>query len=189
MTTALQDQVMTEPSDVSGQISHATARVNQTVQQKRTGQTSLLTETETLLQDLLNQETLETQDRQSPEGMKREDRVSLQDHLIAAMAQDQVLDTVQIHLIAQLATTAASVPIVQLGISVAIHSADQETHLETRREILEELTNHVQTRESMTATVTHTVKTEFQETSLVTQVLLALAIRTQTARHSLRTRF
>jgi hypothetical protein len=177
MTTALQDQVMTEPSDVSGQISHATARVNQTVQQKRTGQTSLLTETETLLQDLLNQETLETQDRQSPEGMKREDRVSLQDHLIEAMAQDQVLDTVQIHLIAQHVTIAASAQIAQLVISQAILSADLE------------IPNRVQIQESMTATVTHTVKTEFQETSLVTQVLLALAIRTQTAKHSLRTRF
>jgi hypothetical protein len=189
MTTALQDQVMTEPSDVSGQISHATARVSQIVQPKRAGQTSLLTETETLLQDLLNQETLETQDLPNPEGMKLEDHASLQDHLIEAMVQDQVLDTVQIHPNVQLAMIAASAPIVQQEISAAIHSADQETHLETRREILEELTNHVQTRESMTATVTHTVKTEFQETSLVTQVLLALAIRTQTAKHSLRTRF
>jgi hypothetical protein len=117
--------------------------------------------------------------------MKLEDHASLQDHLIEAMVQDQVLDTVQIHPNVQLAMIAASAPIVQLGISVAIHSADQET----RQEILEEATNHVQTRESMTATVTHTVKTEFQETSPVTRLLLALAIRTQTAKHSLRTRF
>jgi AAA15 family ATPase/GTPase len=105
------------------------------------------------------------------------------------MVQDQVLDTVQIHPNVQLAMIAASAPIVQLGISVAIHSADQEIHPETRQEILEEATNHVQTRESMTATVTRTAKTEFQETSLVTRLLLALAIRTQTAKHSLRTRF
>jgi hypothetical protein len=173
---------MTEPSDVSGQINHAMARVNQTVQQKRAGQTSRLTETETLLQDHL---TLEIQDHQSPEGMKQEDHVSLQDHLIVAMAQDQDLDTVQIHLSVQLATIAASAPIAQLAISQAIRSADRETH----QEILEKLTSHVQTQESMTATVTRTVKTESQETSLATQVLLALATRTQTAKHSLRTRF
>jgi hypothetical protein len=117
--------------------------------------------------------------------MKQEDHVSLQDHLIVAMAQDQDLDTVQIHLSVQLATIAASAPIAQLAISQAIRSADRETH----QEILEKLTSHVQTQESMTATVTRTVKTESQETSLATQVLLALATRTQTAKHSLRTRF
>jgi hypothetical protein len=184
--TALQDQVMTEPKDVSGQISHATARVSQIVQPKRAGQTNLLTQTENLL-------TPETQDHLNPEGTKQEDHVSLQDHLIAATVQDQDLDTVPIHLNVQLATIAASAPIVQPGISAAIPSADletlQETHLETHLENLEEPTSHVRTRESMTATVTLTVRTEFQETSLVTQALLALATRTQTARHSLRTRF
>jgi hypothetical protein len=109
--------------------------------------------------------------------MKQEDHVSLQDHLIVAMAQDQVLDTVQIHLTVQLVTIAASAPIAQLAISAATLSAG--------REIL----NHAQTRESTTATVTLTVKTEFQETSLAIQVLLALATRTQTTKHSLRTRF
>jgi succinyl-CoA synthetase alpha subunit len=170
-----------EPKDVSGLTSHVSARVNQTVQQKRTGQTSLLIQTETLLQDLLTLETLEIQDLLNPEGMKPEDRVSLQDHLIAAMAQDQVLDTVQNHLSAQLAMIVASAPIAQLAIFQAILSVDLE--------ILEKLTSHVQTPESMTATVTRTVKTEFQETSLATPALLALATRTQTAKHSLRTRF
>jgi trehalose/maltose hydrolase-like predicted phosphorylase len=117
--------------------------------------------------------------------MKQEDHVSLQDHLIVAMAQDRVLDTVQIHLIAQHVTIAASAPIVQLAISQAILSADRET----LQEILEKLTSHVQTQESMTATVTRTAKTESQGTSLATRVLLALATRTQTAKHSLRTRF
>jgi hypothetical protein len=117
--------------------------------------------------------------------MKLEDHVSQQDHLIVAMAQDQVLDTVQIHLSAQLAMIAVSVPIVQLAIFQAIRSVD----LETPQEILEKLTSHVQTPESMTVTATHTVKTEFQETSLATPALLALATRTQTAKHSLKTRF
>jgi hypothetical protein len=111
------------------------------------------------------------------EAVKQEDRVSLQDHLIAAMVQDQVLDTVQIHPSAQHVTIAASAPIAQLAISVAILSADPE------------ILNRAQTRESMTATVTRTVKTESQGTSLAIQVLLALATRTQTAKHSLRTKF
>jgi hypothetical protein len=187
--TALQDQVMTEPKDVSGQISHATARVSQIVQPERIGQTSLLTQPETLLQDHLIRETLETQDHLSREGTKQEDPANLQDHLIVATVQDQDLDTVQIHPSVQLATIEASAPIVQLGISAAILSVDLETRQETHLEIQEKLMSHVQTRESMTATVTHTAKTEFQETSLVTQVLLALATRTRTARHSLRTRF
>jgi hypothetical protein len=173
---------MTEPKDVSGPISHATVRVNQTVQQKRTGQTNLLTQTESLL-------TPETQDHLNPEGTKQEDHASLQDHLIAATVQDQVLVTAQIPLTVQLATIVASAPIVQLGISVATRSADLETLQETPLENPEELTSHVQTQESMTATVTLTAKTEFQETSFVTQVLLALATRTQTAKHFLRTRF
>jgi hypothetical protein len=168
---------MTEPKDASGQISHVTVRVSQTVQPKRTGQTSLLTQTETLLQDHLTQETPEIQDQQSPEATKGEDHASLQDHPIEALAQDQVLDTVQIHPNVQLATIAASAPIVQQEISAVTLSADLET------------LNHAQTRESMTATVTHTVRTEFQETSLATRLLLALATRTQTAKHSLRTRF
>jgi hypothetical protein len=117
--------------------------------------------------------------------MKQEDHVSLQDHLIVAMAQDQDLDTVQIHLSVQLATIAASAPIVQLVISQAIRSVDLETH----QEILEKLTSRAQTQESMTATVTRTAKTESQGTSHAIQVLLALATRTQTAKHSLRTRF
>jgi hypothetical protein len=176
---------MTEPKDVSGPISHVLARVNQTVQQKRAGQINLLTEIETLLQDLLTRETLEIQDLLNPEGMKPEDHVSLQDHLIEAMEQDQVLDTVQIHLSAPLATIVASAPIVRLAISAAILFADPET----RQENPEEPTSHVQTPESMTVTATHTVKTEFQETSLATPALLALATRTQTAKHSLKTRF
>jgi methionine-rich copper-binding protein CopC len=178
-----------EPKDVSGPISHVLARVNQTVQQKRAGQINLLTEIETLLQDLLTRETLEIQDLLNPEGMKPEDHVSLQDHLIEVMEQDQVLDTVQIHLSAQLATIVASAPIVRLAISAAILFADPETHQETRQENPEEPTSHVQTPESMTVTATHTVKTEFQETSLATPALLALATRTQTAKHSLKTRF
>jgi hypothetical protein len=181
LTIAHQDQ-MTEPKDVSGQISHATARVSQTVQPKRAGQTSLLTQTENLL-------TPETQDLLNPGDTKQEDHASLQDHLIVALVQDQVLDTVQIHLSAQLATIAASAPIVQLAISVAIRSAVPETIQETRLENPEELTSHVQTRESTTATVTLTAKIESQETSHAIQVLLALATRTQTAKHSLRTRF
>jgi hypothetical protein len=178
LTTAHQDQT-TEPKDVSGLTSHGSARVSQTVQPKRAGQTSLPMETETLLQDHL---TRETQDLLNPEGMKLEDHASLQDHQIVAMEQDQVLDTVQIHLSAQLATIAASVPIVQPVISQAIRSAALQ---ETRQE----LTSHVQTRESMTATAILTAKTECQEISLVTQALLALATRTQTAKHSLRTKF
>jgi hypothetical protein len=180
---------MIELSDVSGQISHATARVNQTVQLRRTGQTSLLTETENLLQDPLTPETPEIQDQQSPEGMKQEDHVSLQDLQTVAMAQDQVLDTVQFQLSVQHVTIAASAPIAQLAISQAILSADLETRQETHLEALEKPMSHVQTRESMTATVTPTAKTESQETSLATQALLALATRTQTAKHSLRTRF
>jgi hypothetical protein len=121
--------------------------------------------------------------------MKQEDHASLQDHLIVVLAQDQVLDTAQIHLSAQLAMIAASAPIVQRGISPAILSAVLETRQETLQENLEENTSHVQTRESMTATETRTAKTESQETSLVTPALLALATRTQTAKHSLRTRF
>jgi hypothetical protein len=119
------------------------------------------------------------------EAANQEEHVSLQDLLIVAMEQDQDLDTVQIHLIAQHVTIAASAPIAQLAISQAILSAELETHLET----LEKLMSRVQTQESMTATVTLTAKTEFQETSLAIQVLLALATRTQTAKHSLRTRF
>jgi hypothetical protein len=117
--------------------------------------------------------------------MKQEDRVSLQDLLIAATVQDQVLDTVQIHQSVQHAMIAASAPIVQLVISAAIHSADLETHPEIQVKPM----SHVQTRESMTATVTHTVKTESQETSPATRLLLALATRTPTAKHSLKTRF
>jgi hypothetical protein len=117
--------------------------------------------------------------------MRQEDRVSLQDLLIVAMEQDQVLDTVQIHLSDQHVTTTASVPIVQLAISAATHSAD----LETLQEIQVKPMSHVQTRESMTATVTHTVKTESQGTSPATRPLLALATRTQTAKHSLKTKF
>jgi hypothetical protein len=177
---------MMEPKDVSGQISHVTARVSQTVQQKRAGQTSLPTETETPLQEPL---TREIQDLLNPEVTKQEDHASLRDHQIAAMEQDQVLDTVQIHLSVQPATIAASAPIAQQGISVAIRSAVPETLQETRQENPEEHTSHVQTRESMTATVTHTAKTESPETSLAIQVLLALATRTRTAKHSLRTRF
>jgi hypothetical protein len=143
-------------------------------------------ETETLLQDHL---TRETQDLLNPEGMKLEDHASLRDHQIVALVQDQVLDTVQIHLSVQLATIAASAPIVQQGISVAIRSEVPETLQGTRLENPEELTSHVQTRESTTATVTLTAKIESQETSLAIQVLLALATRTQTAKHSLRTRF
>jgi hypothetical protein len=168
---------MTEPKDVSGPISHVTVRVSQIVQPKRTGQTSLLTQTETLLQDHLTQETPEIQDQQSPEATKGEDHASLQDHPIEALAQDQVLDTVQIHPNVQLVTIAASAPIVQQEISAVTLSADLET------------LNRAQTRESMTATVTHTVRTEFQETSLATRLLLALATRTQTAKLSLKTRF
>jgi hypothetical protein len=59
--------------------------------------------------------------------MKQEDHVSPQDHLIVAMEQDQVLDTVQIHLSDQLVTIAASARIVRLAISAAIRSADPET--------------------------------------------------------------
>jgi hypothetical protein len=125
--------------------------------------------------------------------MKQEDRASLQDHLIVVLVQDQDLDTAQIHLSVQLAMIAVSAPIVQLVISAAILSAVLETHQETRQETLQENlgehTSHVQTRESMTATVTRTAKTESQETSLATPALLALATRTQTAKHSLRTRF
>jgi hypothetical protein len=109
--------------------------------------------------------------------MKQEDHVSLQDHLIEASEQDQVLDTVQIHLSVQLATIAASAPIAQLAISQAILSADLE------------IPNHVRIQESMTATVTHTAKTESQGTSHAIRLLLALATRTQTAKLSLRTRF
>jgi hypothetical protein len=109
--------------------------------------------------------------------MKQEDHVSLQDLLIEAMAQDQVLDTVQIHLSVQHVTIAASAPIVQLEISQVILSADLE------------IPNHVQIRESMTATVTRTAKTESQETSHAIRLSLALATRTQTAKLSLRTRF
>jgi hypothetical protein len=182
---ALQDQAMLQ--DVSGPIGHAPARVSQTVQPKRTGQTSLLTQTEKLL-------TQETQDHLNLEAMKQEDHASLQGLLIVALVPDQDLDTVQIHLSVQLAMIAVSAPIVQLVISQAILSAalqetHPETHQETRQENLEELMSHVQTRESMTATVTRTAKTESQETSLVTPALLALATRTQTAKHSLRTRF
>jgi hypothetical protein len=177
----------TEPKDVSGQINHASVRVSQTVQQKRAGQTSLLTQIENLL-------TPGTQDHLNPEAMNleavnQEDHASLQAHLIEASEQDRVLDTVQIHLNVQLVTIAASAPIVQHAISAAIHSADLETLQETRLEILEELTSHVQTRESMTATVTLTVKTESQETSHAIRLLLALATRIQTAKHSLRTKF
>jgi hypothetical protein len=118
--------------------------------------------------------------------MKQEDLANLQDHLIVALVQDQDLDTVQIHLSVQLAMIAASAQIVQQGISPAILSAALQG---ARQEILEELTSHVQTRESMTAIATHTAKTEFQEISLVTRLLLALATRIQTAKHSLRTRF
>jgi hypothetical protein len=121
--------------------------------------------------------------------MKQEYLANLQGHMIVALVQDQDLDTVQIHLSVQLAMIAASAQIVQQGISPAILSADLETLQEIPQEILEELTNHVQTRESMTAITTHTARTEFQETSLVTPALLALATRTQTAKHSLRTRF
>jgi hypothetical protein len=117
--------------------------------------------------------------------MKQEDHASQQDHPIVAMEQDQVLDTVQIHLSDQLVTIAASARIVQLAISAAIRSADPGT----LQENLEEHTSHVQTLESMTATVTHTAKTESQGTSLAILLLLALATRTQTAKHSLRTRF
>jgi hypothetical protein len=109
--------------------------------------------------------------------MKQGDHASLQDLQIVAMAEDQDLDIVQIHLIDQLVTIAASAPIVQQEISAVTLSADLET------------LNRAQTRESMTATVTHTVRTEFQETSLATRLLLALATRTQTAKLSLRTRF
>jgi hypothetical protein len=111
------------------------------------------------------------------EAVKQEDLVSQQDHQIVAMAQDQVLATVQIHPSVQHVTIAASAPIVQPGISAAILSADLET------------LNRAQTRESMTATVTRTVKTESQETSLAIHLSLALATRTQTAKLSLRTRF
>jgi hypothetical protein len=117
--------------------------------------------------------------------MKQEDRVSLQDLLIEASEQDQVLDTARIRLSAQHATIAASAPTARLAISAAIHSADLETH----PEIQEKLMSHVQTRESMTATVTRTAKTESQGTSPATRLLLALATRTQTAKHSLKTRF
>jgi phage-related baseplate assembly protein len=181
-----QDQAM--PQGVSGQISHVTARDSPIVQPKRTGQKSLLTQTEKLLtpetQDQLNLEAM------TREAMKQEDLASLQDHLIVALVQDQDLDTVQIHLSVQPAMIAASDQIVQQGISPAILSvALQGTRQEIRQETLAELTSHVQTRESMTAIATRTAKTEFQETSLVTPALLALAIRTQTAKHSLRTRF
>jgi hypothetical protein len=176
----------TEPKDVSGPISHASARVSPTVQPKRIGQTSLLTQKENLLQEPLTRETLEIQDLPNLEGMKLEDLVSLQDHLIVALVQDQVLGTVQIHLSVQLAMIAASAQIVQQGISPAIRSVALPG---TRQEILEELMSHVQTQESMTAIATLTAKTESHETSLAIQVLLALAIRTQTAKHSLRTRF
>jgi hypothetical protein len=175
---AHQDQT-TEPKDVSGPISHVTARDSRIVQPKRIGQTSLLTQKESPL-------TPETQDQPNPEAMKQEDLASLQDHLIVALVPDQDLDTVQIHLSAQLAMIAASAPIVQQGISPVILSVALR---ETLQENLEELMSHVQTRESMTATVTRTAKTESQETSLVTPALLALATRTQTAKHSLRTRF
>jgi hypothetical protein len=118
--------------------------------------------------------------------MKLEDLVRLQDHLIVALVQDQVLGTVQIHLSDQLATIAASAQIVQLAISAVILSVALP---ETRQEILEELMSHFQTQESMTAIATLTAKTESHETSLAIQALLALATRTQTAKHSLRTKF
>jgi hypothetical protein len=117
--------------------------------------------------------------------MKQEAHASQQDHPIEASEHDQVLDTVRILLSDQHATIAASAPIVQLAISAAIHSADLETPLG----IPEKPMSHVQTRESMTATVTHTAKTESQGTSLATRPLLALATRTQTEKHSLKTRF
>jgi hypothetical protein len=182
LTIVHQDQT-TEPKDVSGQTSHVTARVSQTVQPKRAGQISLLTQTENLL-------TLETQDLLNPGDTKQEDHASQQDHLIAALVQDQALDTDQIRLIAQLAMIVASAQIVQPVISQAIRSAAlQETLIGNPQETRQELTSHAQTRESMTATAILTAKTECQETSLVTQALLALATRTQTAKHSLRTRF
>jgi hypothetical protein len=153
-----------EPKDVSGRISHVSARASQIVQPKRVGQISLLTQTENLLNP-------ETQDLLNPEATKLEDHASRPDLQIAEMI-------------------VASAPIAQRGISATIHSAVHlEIHQATRQENLEEPTSHVQTRESMTATVTHTVKTEFQETSLVIQALLALATRTQIVKHSLRTRF
>jgi hypothetical protein len=165
---ALQGPMTIELKDVSGPISHVTARVSQTVQPKRAGQTSILMETETLLRDHL---TLETQEHLNLEAMnqeavKPEDHASLLGHLIVA-------------------TIVASAPIVQPEISAVIPSADLETHLE----ILQELTSHVQTQESMTAIVTLTAKTESQETSPATPASLALATKTQTAKHSLRTRF
>jgi hypothetical protein len=162
---AHQDQT-TEPKDVSGPISHVTARVSPTVQPKRTGQISLPTQTE----NLLTLEIPETQDHLNPEATKQEDRASPPDHLIVA-------------------TIAASALTVQQGISLATRSAVLETLQETHLENLAELMSHVQTRESMTAIATHTAKTESQETSLAIQVLLALATRTQTAKHSLKTRF
>jgi hypothetical protein len=109
--------------------------------------------------------------------MKLEHHVSQQDLQIVALAQDQVLDTVQTHLSAQHVTIVVSAPIAQLAISAVILSADPE------------ILNRAQTRESMTATVTRTVKTESQEISLAIRVSLALATRIQTAKHSLRTRF
>jgi hypothetical protein len=109
--------------------------------------------------------------------MKQGDNASQQDHPIEALAQDQVLDTVQIHPNVQLVTIAASAPIVQLAISAVILSADLE------------IPNHVRIQESTTATVTRTAKTESQETSRAIRLSLALATRTQTAKHSLRTRF
>jgi hypothetical protein len=123
--------------------------------------------TGTLPQDLLNRET---QDLLNPEAMRPEAHASLQDHLIDA-------------------TIEASALIARHVISAVIPSVDLETLQETRPEILEEPTSHAQTRESMTAIATLTAKTEYQGTSLVTQALLALATRTQTAKHSLRTRF
>ena len=143
------------PKDVSGPISHVTARASPIVQPKRTGQTSLLTKTENLL-------TPETQDQPNPEAMKQEALANLQDHLIVALVQDQDLDTVQIHLSVQLAMIAASVQIVQQGTSQAILSVDLETRQGTHLENPQELTSHAQTRESMTVIATHTAKTEFQ---------------------------
>ena len=93
--------------------------------------------------------------------MKGEDHASLQGLLIVALVQHQDLGTVQIHLSVRLATIAASVQIVQQGISPAILSADLETLQETHLENPQELTSHAQTRESMTAIETHTAKTEF----------------------------
>jgi hypothetical protein len=175
--TALQDQTMTAPKEKSGQISHATPREELTVQLKRAGPTSQEIVPIALTRDQQRDHQIAQQILDTTESLL------IACHLIADTLPDQM------HPQDQIATIEDIAQIVQPETSTALDQIPDQIPVQILAEVLQEDTRVARIQESMTAIVTPTAKTECQEIAHAMTALLALAIRTQTAKLSLRTRF